>query len=116
MADGGNAESLKIFGSEMAQFFSADVILAECRLISFKTKASQPACDIHRRFPGSVTLTADYHPVGTVVSRNRRYQSRLTSPLAASSLPPCATIISAPSGSGRCSFNAWEVGADILPH
>ena len=29
---------------------SADVILAECRLATFEAKASQPVCDIHRRF------------------------------------------------------------------
>ena len=49
MADSGNAKSLKIFGGEMAQFFSADVILAECRLVSFKTERSQPVRDVHRR-------------------------------------------------------------------
>ena len=50
MADGGDAKSLKIFGSEMAQYFGADVILAECRLVAFQTQVSQPTCDIHRRF------------------------------------------------------------------
>ena len=50
MADGGNAESLKIFCGQITQYFGADVILAKCRLVAFKTQISQPACDIHRRF------------------------------------------------------------------
>jgi hypothetical protein len=35
MADGGNAESLEIFGGEIAQHVSTHVILAECRLVAF---------------------------------------------------------------------------------
>ena len=50
MADGGNAEALKILGGEMAQVFSADLVLAEGRLVAFQTQVSQPTCDIHRRF------------------------------------------------------------------
>ena len=50
MADCGNAQSLKIFGGEMAQVVGADFILPECSLVALKAEASQPACDIHRRF------------------------------------------------------------------
>jgi hypothetical protein len=38
MAEGGNSESLKEDGT----IVSADVILAECRLVAFKTERSQP--------------------------------------------------------------------------
>ena len=51
MADGGNPESLEVFGGQIPQYVSVDVILAECRLVAFETQVSQPTCDIHRRFP-----------------------------------------------------------------
>jgi hypothetical protein len=60
MADSGNAESLKIFCGQITQYFSADVILAECCLVAFKTQVSQPACDIHH---GVLRLGAEYHLV-----------------------------------------------------
>jgi hypothetical protein len=56
MADAGNAEFLEIVSGEVAQCFSSNVILTECRFVAFQTQASQPTCDIHRRFLGSVTL------------------------------------------------------------
>jgi hypothetical protein len=37
MTNGSNAEPLKIFGGEVAQVLSPDVILAECRLVAFQT-------------------------------------------------------------------------------
>jgi hypothetical protein len=54
MADAGNAEFLEIVSGEVAQCFSSNVILTECRFVAFQTQASQPTCDIHRRFLGSV--------------------------------------------------------------
>ena len=37
MADGGDADSLKIFGGEVAQVFGTDLVLAEGSLVAFKT-------------------------------------------------------------------------------
>ena len=46
---GGNAELLEIVGSQMAQYFRPNDILAECRLVAFQSRVSQPNRDIHRR-------------------------------------------------------------------
>jgi hypothetical protein len=59
MADAGNAEFLEIVSGEVAQCFSSNVILTECRFVAFQTQVSQPTCDIHRRSSGSVTLEAN---------------------------------------------------------
>ena len=56
MAERGDAYFLEIIGGQIEQYFGADVILAECRLVAFQTQISQPTCDIHRRVSGSVTL------------------------------------------------------------
>jgi hypothetical protein len=40
MTDGSNAEFLEIFSGEKAQYFSADGILTECRLVAFQTEGS----------------------------------------------------------------------------
>jgi len=37
MAYGGNAQPLKVLGSEMAQVFSTDLVLAEGCLVAFQT-------------------------------------------------------------------------------
>src|ERR1700722_19932027 len=73
MADGGNSQALKIFGGEVAQVFSNHLVLAEGCLVAFQTQVSQPTCDIHCRFSGSVTLDAKYGPIGPTVSRNGRF-------------------------------------------
>jgi hypothetical protein len=49
MADGGDAETLEVILCQIGQQFASDVILAECRRVSFKTERSQPVRDIHRR-------------------------------------------------------------------
>jgi hypothetical protein len=49
MTDGSNSEFLEIVGREMEQYASADAILPERRLVTFKTRVTQPASNIHRR-------------------------------------------------------------------
>ena len=49
MTDGSNSEFLEIVGREMEQYASADAILAELRLVTFKSRVTQPASNIHRR-------------------------------------------------------------------
>jgi hypothetical protein len=49
MADGGDAETLEVILCQIGQQFASDVILAECRLVSFKAKCSKPFRDVHRR-------------------------------------------------------------------
>jgi hypothetical protein len=44
------ADALKIFRGKVTQVFTADFVLGEGALAAFKTQASQPACDLHRRF------------------------------------------------------------------
>jgi hypothetical protein len=44
------ADALKIFRGKVTQVFAADFVLGEGALAAFKTQASQPACDLHRRF------------------------------------------------------------------
>ena len=49
MADRVDAEILEVFRRQMRDDRSGDVILAEYRLISFKTQRRQPFRDVHRR-------------------------------------------------------------------
>ncbi len=51
MADGDDADALKIFRGKVTQVFGTDFVLAEGSLVSLKTQISQPTSDIHRRFP-----------------------------------------------------------------
>src|SRR6478672_3299645 len=51
MANRGNPQILQVLGRQMAQVFSTDAILAECRLVLLQPQALQPSSDIHRRFP-----------------------------------------------------------------
>ena len=49
MADRGDARSLRSSAVRSGNSSAVDVILAECRLVSFKTERSQPVRDVHRR-------------------------------------------------------------------
>ena len=49
MANGGDAETLEVVLCQIGQQFASDVILAECRLVSFKAERSKPVRDVHRR-------------------------------------------------------------------
>jgi hypothetical protein len=72
MADRGDAELLEVVGRQSRQYFGVDVILAECRLVSFKAEVSKPACDIHGRSLGWVTLKLKLRPVGAGMSRDKK--------------------------------------------
>src|SRR3954453_17216058 len=50
MTNRDNTQAIKVLDRQMAQVFSTDAILAECRLILAKTQVVQPLPDIHRRF------------------------------------------------------------------
>ena len=76
MADGGNAESLKIFCGQITQYFGADVILAKCRLVAFKTQFRSQLATSTAVSSGSVTLGAEYCSDGSRVSRNSRFARR----------------------------------------
>ena len=74
MADGDNAKSLKIFGGEIKQYFSVDVILAKCRLVAFKVKHSRPASNVdsrHERPPQSVYRPGHDHIKALPLQRSR---------------------------------------------
>ena len=70
MAERGDAEILEVVGRQIGQQFGVDVILAECRLVSFKTERSQPVRDVHCRSPPraaakSMALSASICPAAT---------------------------------------------------
>jgi hypothetical protein len=88
MSDAGNAKFLEIFRGKMTQHFNADVILAECRLVSFKAQVFEPACDIHRRFLRLGDALGGIEPCW-----NGRVQSTMATCMGASSRPfPGLTI------------------------
>src|ERR1700733_4301908 len=49
MPERGDAYFPEVVGCQCGQEFGIDVILAECRLVSFKTERSQPVGDVHCR-------------------------------------------------------------------
>ena len=49
MADGGDADALKIIRGKVTQVFGTDFVLAEGSFVSFKTQVSQPISDIRAR-------------------------------------------------------------------
>ena len=75
MANGGHSETLKIFGSEVAQVFSTDLVLAEGCLVAFQIQISQPTRDLHRRVLRFGDARGEYRLIEPTVSRNGRIGS-----------------------------------------
>jgi hypothetical protein len=72
VADSGNAKLPKIFRGEMAQYFHANAILAECRLILLRPRFRSQLPTSTAASSGSVMLISDYRHFFRVKSMDFR--------------------------------------------